>query len=117
MKKLLAVISLIVCSVSFASVNTIDYRPATQCLENARLNLSANLNHNVTHIVRLEGSMTLEPGEDTMMLEGDVWNASNKAVEVYIFRLNTAGISHRMQVKMSLPACRVISIIDHGRPL
>jgi len=109
MKKLLAIVSLVLSTTSFASAN--------QCLNQATAQLTANINQEATHIVRLEGTATLAPQEESMMFEGDIWNSSNSPVEIYIFRLNTRGITHRVQIKMSLPQCKLLGIYDHGLPL
>ena len=109
MKKLLAIVSLVVSTTSFAS--------AHKCLDQATAQLMANINQQVTNLVRLEGSATLAPQEESMMLEGDIWNSSNELVEIYVFRMNTSGITHRIQVKMSLPQCKLLEIFDHGLPL
>lgn len=109
MKKLLAIASLIISTSSFATTN--------QCLDEAKLQLTANINQQVTNVVRLEGAETLAPGEESFMLGEEIWNSSKSPVEIYVFRMNTSGIAHRMQVKMTLPRCRVLAILDHGRPL
>ncbi len=109
MKKLLAIVSLVVSTTSFASTH--------QCLNQAMLQLKANINQQVTNLDRLEGSTTLAPQEESMMLAGDIWNSSNAPVEIYVFRMNTSGITHRIQVKMSLPQCKLLGIFDHGLPL
>ncbi len=108
MKKLVAFMSLVVCTSSFAS---------SQCSNEAKLRLNEVINHSVTNIVRLEGSIRLEPKDETMIFGEEVWNSTSNPVEIHIFRLNTSGITHRMQVKMSLPKCKLISIHDHGLPL
>lgn len=63
-----------------------------------------------TYFIGFVDSIQLQPGDEAFFDKDEVWNSEKVPVIIHLFKLNTGGISYNVQVKLSVPECKVLSM-------